>query len=68
MPADLVIPSGANVFLDSPLTNARSPYAADNNYYLLGSTSYGAGPIQIGSLGAKYSAGGHHPFRPELQG
>ena len=53
----LVNRTGANVFLDSPLTNARSPYDADNNFYLLGSTSHGAGPIQIGSLGAEYSEG-----------
>ena len=65
--ADLVIPSGANVFLDSPLTNARSPYAADNNYYLLGSTSYGAGPIQIGSLGATYSEGDTIHFAPNYK-
>ncbi|MHB1556939.1 MAG: hypothetical protein ACYC61_05620, partial [Isosphaeraceae bacterium] len=56
-PGDVVIPSGANIFLDSPLTNARSPYASDNNYYLLGSTSYGAGPIQLASIGATYSQG-----------
>ena len=62
--SDYVIPSGANVFLDSPLTNARSPYASDNNYYLLGSTNYGAGPIQLGSLGATYAQGNTIHFAP----
>ena len=47
-----MIPSGANVFLDSPLTDARSPYGADNNYYLLASTTNGAGPIQTSFGGA----------------
>jgi len=54
---DIVIPSGANVFLDSPLTDARSPYAPDNNFYLLASTTNGAGPIRLASLGATYSEG-----------
>jgi hypothetical protein len=70
-PADVVIPSGANVFLDSPLTDARSPYADDNNYYLLGSTSFGAGPIQLASIGGTYSEGNTIHFaanyEPELQ-
>ena len=42
--ADVVIPSGANVYLDSPLTDARSPF--DGNRYLL--TSSGSG--QIGTI------------------
>ena len=62
--SDLVIPSGANVFLDSPLTNARSPYAADNNFYLLSSTNYGAGPIQLESLGATYAQDNTIHFAP----
>ncbi|WZO98625.1 hypothetical protein EP7_000205 [Isosphaeraceae bacterium EP7] len=61
---DLVIPSGANAFLDSPLTNARSPYAADNNYYLLTSTNSGAGPIQLASLGAISAQGNTIRFAP----
>jgi len=65
--ADVVIPSGANVFLDSPLTDARSPYSPDNNYYLLGSTSYGAGPIRLGSLGADYSKGNTIHFAPNYK-
>jgi len=64
---DLVIPSGANVFLDSPLTNARSPYAADNNYYLLTSTNQGAGPIQLASLGATYAQGNTIQFAPNYR-
>jgi hypothetical protein len=54
-PKDVVIPSGANVFLNSPLTNQRSPY--DQNYYLLTSTSNGAGPIRLASIGATYAEG-----------
>jgi hypothetical protein len=50
--SDVVIPSGANVFLDSPLTDSRSPYASDNNYYLLASTTNGAGPIETSFGGA----------------
>ena len=61
---DLVIPSGANVFLDSPLTNARSPYSPDNNNYLLTSTSFGSGPIQLGSLGAIDAQGDTIQFAP----
>ncbi len=61
---DLVIPSGANIFLDSPLTNARSPYASDNNFYLLTSTNDGAGPIQLSSLGSIYSQGDTIHFAP----
>lgn len=70
-PGDIVIPSGANIFSDSPLTNARSPYAADNNYYLLTSTNHGAGPIQLASMGAEYSQGDTIHFAtnylPQLQ-
>jgi hypothetical protein len=47
---DVVIPSGANVFLNSPLTDQRSPYA--QNYYLLTSSSNGAGPIEFSFGGA----------------
>jgi hypothetical protein len=41
---NLVIPSGASIFSYSPLTDSRSPY--NQNYYLLASTSNGAGPIE----------------------
>ncbi len=41
---NIVIPSAASIFAYSPLTDARSPY--DQNYYLLTSTTSGAGPIE----------------------
>jgi hypothetical protein len=41
---NIAIPSGASIFAYSPLTNARSAY--DQNYYLLTSTTSGAGPIE----------------------
>jgi hypothetical protein len=66
---DIVIPSGANIFLNSPLKNQRSSY--DDNFFLLASTSYGAGPIRLASIGATYSEGDTIHFaenyRPELQ-
>jgi hypothetical protein len=41
---NIVIPSAASLFAYSPLTDARSAY--DQNYYLLSSTSSGAGPVE----------------------
>lgn len=47
---DVVIPSGANIFLNSPLTDQRSPY--DQNYYLLTSLDDGtAGPVGVTGIG-----------------
>jgi hypothetical protein len=67
--SDVVIPSGANLFLNSPLTDQRSPY--DQNYYLLASTSNGAGPISLASLGAVKAGGNKIHFaanyRAQLQ-
>jgi hypothetical protein len=47
--SDLVIPSGANVYQESPLTNAPSPY--DSNRFLVSSNTNN-GPIQISLGGA----------------
>jgi hypothetical protein len=63
---DIVIPSGANIFAQSPLVDARSPYG-NNNYYLIGSTSNGAGPIRIASLGATYAKGDTIHFAPDYK-
>jgi hypothetical protein len=56
---DIVIPSGGNIFAQSPLNNTRSPYAGvpptPNNYYMLSSTSNGAGPLRFASIGATYA-------------
>jgi hypothetical protein len=46
---DIVIPSGANIYQESPLTDQRSPY--DQNRYLISSNSNN-GPVKISLGGA----------------
>ena len=61
---DIVIPSGANLFDNSPVTVGpptapatvnTSPYDPEGNHWLL--TSSGDEPIRLASLGATYSLG-----------
>ncbi len=69
--SDIVIPSGANIFDNSPVTVGpptapatvnTSPYDPEGNHWLL--TSSGADPIRLASIGATYSQADTIHFAP----